>query len=228
MNSTAMRDHDAGIRREADAPVSSDIANLSHELANPINAIALTTELAKRLLARGQTAQAAEALDAIAADCDRCTRLLRDAQDYLALEIHPVHEKIDLTAMLEDIARPLRARGEIAIAAPTEDCRVEGDVQALRRLFREVLRNAFDHGARRVEVALRCDAHAVHVRIGDDGPGIDPAQRTRVFEAFFSTQRQQHSGTGLSLARLIARAHEGDIEVESAEQGTVFRVTLPA
>jgi signal transduction histidine kinase len=221
----------ASHREPAATPVQpvlteTDIGNLAHELANPLNAIAITTHLAKRMLARGDSAAAAEALNTIGADCDRCARLLRDAQEYLSLAIHRPRDTVDLAAMLDEVSQPLRVRGEVAIHA-SNACRVEGDAPALRRLFREVLCNAFDHGAHRVSVDLECDGSEVNTRISDDGPGIDPALRARIFDAFYSTQRQHHSGTGLAVARSIAQAHRGDIEIEDAGRGAVFRVTLP-
>ena len=214
---------------ESTQPALSGAAfgNLAHELANPLNVIAMTTELAKRMLARGEFGRAAEALNAIGTDCERCARLLRDAHDYLSLNAGAPHEPVDLASMLDEVAGPLRERGEVAIHAPGA-CRIEGDAHALRRLFRELLRNAFDHGAHRVEVELQCDGRAMNARISDDGPGIDPGLRARIFDAFYSTQRQQHSGTGLPIARSIAHAHHGDVQIEDAKQGTVFRVTLPA
>ena len=225
MNQTAIETTDlAGCARAE--PLAVAVGNFAHELANPLNAIAITTELAQRMLSRGQNARAAEALDKVNADCERCARLLRDAQDYFSLEVGP-HDVVELTAMLEEISQPLRDSGEVVIRA-TGACRLDGDARALRRLFREVLRNAFDHGAHRVAIELQREPRTVSACIGDDGPGIDPALRARVFEAFFSTQRLQHSGIGLTLARSIARMHRGEIEIENAEQGAMFRITLPA
>ena len=226
MDQTAIHVRDGADVRAMEAPVASAIDDLAHELANPLNAIAITTELAKRMLARGQKDNALSALNNIGADCERCARLLRDAQEFLSLDVRRPHETVDLPALLNDLAEPLQERGEVRVHAPSGDCRIEGNLHALRRLFREVLRNAFDHGACHAEVDLRRDAQTVWVRIGDDGPGIDPAIRARVFDAFFSTCRQRHSGTGLAIARLIARAHAGEIRVEDAQPGAAFRVML--
>ena len=209
------------------AGVIAALGDLAHELANPLNAIAITNELAKRMLARGQYEQAARALDAIGADCARCGRLLRDAQEYFSMEVGEVSSEIDLSALLEEAARPHGGRGEIERPDPPSQYLLRGDARALRRLFSELLRNAFDHGARRVQIETSGDGRQVCLRFRDDGPGIDPSVLPRIFDPFFSTERQQHSGTGLALARRIAQAHGGDVEAESSEHGAALRVKLP-
>ena len=208
-------------------PVATALSDLAHELANPLNAIAITNELAKRMLARGQYEQVARALDAIGADCDRCGRLLRDAQDFFSMEIGEVCSEIDLSALLEEAAQPLSGRGEIERRDTPSQYLLRGDARALRRLFSELLRNAFDHGARRVQIDTSGDGRQVCLRFRDDGPGIDPAVLPRIFDPFFSTERERHSGTGLALARKVAQAHGGTVDTEHSERGAALRVKLP-
>lgn len=217
-----------GAREPAQTPpVASAISNLTHELANPLNAIAISTELARRMLARGQVTEAARTLQHIGADCERCSRLLRDAQDYFSIEVAQTQCEVELQPLLDDSSRSLAGRGEIAWRGSPAAEKLRGDSSALCRMFRELLRNAFDHGASRVELEAQRGDGEINVRISDDGAGIDPALLPRIFDPFFSAQRQQHSGVGLSIARMIAQAHGGDIVIENAGQGTVFRVTLP-
>ncbi|HEY3520393.1 MAG TPA: HAMP domain-containing sensor histidine kinase [Rhodanobacteraceae bacterium] len=228
LNLTATSKDEAVIGRGAEAPEASAMANLAHELANPLNAITISTELARRMLARGQAAEAAQALDSVKSDCNRCTRLMRDAQDYFSFEIGDCSEEIDLGRLLDETARGLQGRGTIAWRAPPEPSTVRGNENALTRLFRELLRNAFDHGAEGVELDMQRSAMGdLRVRIGNDGPGIDPMVLPRIFEPFFSTTHQRQSGIGLAMARRIARAHGGDVEVENQPGGVMFRVRLP-
>lgn len=211
----------------ADAGVAQVIGDLAHELVNPLNAAAMSTELAKLMLSRGQYEKAAEALDRIGGDCMRCARILRDAQDYLTATINEPEHGVDPGVPLDEASRMLSDRGEIANHALMGAFRMDGDPVALRRMFTEVLRNAFDHGATRVEIHVEGSNGSLCIRIGDNGPGIQPAHLPRVFDPFFSTKRDQHSGVGLAIARRIARAHGGELSAESREGGAVFRVTLP-
>lgn len=203
------------------------MGDLAHELVNPLNAAAMSTELAKLMLSRGQYDKASDALDRICDECMRCARILRDAQDYLIATIDELQHGIDPVKILDDAARMLDDRGEISMDPAPTDLRVEGDPIALRRMFTELLRNAFDYGANRVVMYATRGNAAVEIRIADDGPGIDPVQLPRIFEPFFSTRRDRHSGVGLATARRIAQAHGGSLCAESSQDGSIFTVKLP-
>lgn len=211
----------------ADTGIAQVIGDLAHELVNPLNAAAMSTELAKLMLSRGQYEKAAEALDRIGGDCMRCARILRDAQDYLTANISEPEHDLDPVVPLDEASRMLSDRGEIVSDASMGMFRMDGDPVALRRMFTELLRNAFDHGANRVEIHVQRAADSLTVRIADNGPGMKPAHLPRIFDPFFSTRRDQHSGVGLAIARRIARAHGGELSAESGEGGAVFALQLP-
>src|SRR5690242_1768897 len=211
----------------ADTGIAQVIGDLAHELVNPLNAAAMSTELAKLMLARGQYEKASEALDRIGGDCMRCARILRDAQDYLTFSINEPEPDVDPVVSLEEASKMLSDRGEIASDAAAGAFQVDGDPTALRRMFTELLRNAFDHGATRVDIHAARDGDTLCIRIADNGPGIQPVHLPRVFDPFFSTKRDQHSGVGLAIARRIAQAHGGQLVVQSAGARAVFELRLP-
>ena len=210
-----------------DAGIARVIGDLAHELVNPLNAAAMSTELAKLMLSRGQYDRAAEALDRIGGDCMRCARILRDAQDYLTVTVNEPQHGVDPIVPLEEASKMLSDRGEIVSDAAPGVFSMQGDPTALRRMFTELLRNAFDHGANRVEIHAARANDSLHVRIADNGPGIKPIHLPRVFDPLFSTQRDRHSGVGLAIARRIAQAHGGDLSAESSTGGAVLCVSLP-
>ena len=210
-----------------DAGIARVIGDLAHELVNPLNAAAMSTELAKLMLSRGQYDRAAEALDRIGGDCMRCARILRDAQDYLTVTVNEPQHGVDPIVPLEEASKMLSDRGEIVSDAAPGVFSMQGDPTALRRMFTELLRNAFDHGANRVEIHAARANDSLHVRIADNGPGIKPIHLPRVFDPLFSTQRDRHSGVGLAIARRIAQAHGGDLTAESSTGGAVLCVSLP-
>ena len=222
-------EEDSGLRSAStpDVGIAQVIGDLAHELVNPLNAAAMSTELAKLMLARGQYDRAAEALDRIGGDYMRCARILRDAQDYLTVSVNTPQHGIDPIVPLEEASKMLSDRGEIASDAAPGVFTMAGDPVALRRMFTELLRNAFDHGATRIEIGVTRSGGSLRVRIADNGPGIKPVHQPRVFNPFFSTQRDQHSGVGLAIARRIARAHGGDLTAESSAGGAVFCASLP-
>ena len=111
---------------------------------------------------------------------------------------------------------------------------VDADREQLSRILTNLLRNAIQAIESRPQTndevtitALR-EANVVLVRVGDTGPGIPPALKGKMFEAFQTAARQGGTGLGLAISAELALAHGGGISiVRSDEHGTVFEVTLP-
>ena len=97
-----------------------------------------------------------------------------------------------------------------------------------------LLTNAIDAtpAGGRIEVTTRAlpDDGQVEIAVADTGRGISAADRTQIFEPFFSTkERGRGTGLGLFITAEIVREHKGRIEIESDEgRGSTFRVVLPA
>ena len=109
---------------------------------------------------------------------------------------------------------------------------MQGDTDDLIRLFVNMLDNAVkytEHGS--ITVATRTDAHCLRVMISDTGMGIPPQHLPHIFDRFYrvdSARTSQGAGLGLALALEIARAHGGDIQVDSTiGKGTTFTVNVP-
>jgi signal transduction histidine kinase len=104
----------------------------------------------------------------------------------------------------------------------------------LARAISNVVDNAVKHGAV-VTVSLRLvDDRAAEIDVGDDGPGIPPALRDKVFDPFFkgdtarSAAGRSGFGLGLSIARDVVKGHGGEIELlDRAPRGLIVRVRLP-
>lgn len=101
----------------------------------------------------------------------------------------------------------------------------------ISRVLTNLLDNAVRHAASRVTVHIEPGRWA-RIVVSDDGPGIPPADRERVFDRFVrldDTRARTEGGTGLGLAiaREIARAHGGDLTAEDAQTGARFALTLP-
>jgi signal transduction histidine kinase len=139
---------------------------------------------------------------------------------------------------LAEIAREAAARLEetgrtdgVSVKVTGEPARVDADEGKIRQIVLNLLGNAIDatRAANATEVAIDVrsrDGTAV-IEVGDRGPGITAEARARLFEPFFSTKAKGH-GLGLAIARTLARAHGGDIElVDRPAGGTLARVSLP-
>lgn len=141
-------------------------------------------------------------------------------------------EIVSLRDLLEDAMQGSGAKNEQRIAFPEADALVRGDEVLLATLFRSALRNALEYGAR-VEIGLSThDGHAV-VIIDDDGPGVDPAERERLFEPFARgrealRQRLPGHGLGLALIRHVARNHGGTAAfADKTSPGARLVIRLP-
>ncbi|RUT98746.1 ATP-binding protein, partial [Mesorhizobium sp. USDA-HM6] len=88
--------------------------------------------------------------------------------------------------------------------------------------------NSARHGAREVTIGAASAGERVAVHVGDDGGGISPSNRTKVFEPFFTTRREA-GGTGMGLGIVLAllKAHDGTITLVDSARGTRFEINLP-
>ncbi len=154
---------------------------------------------------------------------------------YLAVE-DGVRRPADVLLDLDDVVleEALRVRPESGVGVDTAGVSaapLRGDPAALRRLVRNLLDNAVRHAAARVTVTLAARDGGVVLDVLDDGPGVPPADRDRVFDRFYrgDPARAGHSGSGLGLAIAaeIAQRHGGRLTLEGSGPGAHFRLTLP-
>jgi signal transduction histidine kinase len=108
---------------------------------------------------------------------------------------------------------------------------VRADRQKLTQVVVNLIRNALQ--ATKAEERVRVIARArpggrVEIAVEDDGPGVPPEIRSRLFEPFASAKGEQGLGLGLYMARLIVSAHSGELELVDAPRGARFEVTLPS
>lgn len=100
----------------------------------------------------------------------------------------------------------------------------------LNQVWTNLLGNAADamDGDGRIVLSTRAEPDAIVVEVSDDGPGIPPDVRPRIFDAFFTTKDVgQGTGLGLHIAREVVRRHGGEISVDSQPGETTFTVRLP-
>jgi signal transduction histidine kinase len=220
-------------QRESLAAVGEFAASLAHEVRNPLTAISLDLKRAQKHIGESGTAQ--ELLDQALSEVKRLdasvTDALRLARSGL---LSPV--KLDLRQPLEAALRASKPAFQECgaelqqLALPEEPVCVKGEPGALEQLFLNLLLNAAEAlgpgGEAGVDIAQ--DAGRVRISVWDTGRGIPPAEMDRVFEPFFSTS-SQGTGLGLPIAQRIARAHGGELRLDSPPgEGTTASVLLPA
>lgn len=228
-------------RRAADRLASSErlaligqmLAQITHEVRNPLNALSLNAEMLRDELERLDPAHGTEAwplLGTVSGEIDRLTEV---TAHYLQLARRPKarlepEPPAELLHEVERLLRPeLEARGvALGVDAPElPPVRLDGNL--MRQVFLNLVRNAVEAGAHRVALAARLDDAELVFSVADDGSGMTRDEAQRAFEPFFST-RPTGTGLGLAISRQVLEDHGGSIEVDSREGvGTTFLLHLP-
>ncbi len=143
-------------------------------------------------------------------------------------------QAVDPAAIVRDAVAIARMDREfnlhlVACQAPEGLPAVRGDQQKLTQVLVNLVRNAL-HATRpeeRVRITACAQDGAIVIAVEDEGPGIDPDLRARLFQPFASTKGDQGLGLGLYMARLIVLSHRGRIELVDRPRGARFEVTIP-
>ncbi|WOP19463.1 HAMP domain-containing sensor histidine kinase [Raineyella sp. LH-20] len=140
---------------------------------------------------------------------------------------------VDLDDLVVEEARRPRGAGRVEVLFEVEPTRIRGDRLQLVRVLRNLADNAVRAAASRVVLSVEADGAAAVLRVEDDGPGIPPEERERVFERFVRldtarTRDEGGSGLGLAIVHELVTNHGGTVAVDaSALGGARFTVRLP-
>jgi signal transduction histidine kinase len=229
MSATTQNNNDTDKCFTVDTSQPADVLrHMVHAVSNSLNSISTASQLANVLMADERLNDAKGTLSGIEAECMRAARLLRDGRAFASFDVDASRTAVDIVALLQEAAEPFAHSEQVRVLAPPDVPRVNGNEAALKRLFAELLDNAFQYGARQVnvEVSIEDSGRMVRVDLGNDGPAIT-ANPARLFDPFFTSEREQHSGLGLAVAARIVAVHEGSLGVDSSARGTIFHVRLP-
>jgi PAS domain S-box-containing protein len=223
------------IQREKLASLGEMAAAVAHEIRNPLGGIKMATNVLtspevdgsplSQEMARSILSGIAE-IDAIISallDFTRETRLERSEYDLRRI----------MDPVMEVAAAEGRARGvRVGYGRVEPEVTASADGQKLRQVFANVMKNALEaiepRRPGRIEVNLFTEGDRATVEVVDDGVGIAPEDRERIFLPFFTT-KPSGTGLGMSIVKKIVDLHGGDILVDSAPGGgTRVRISLPA
>ena len=227
------------IRSERLAAAGRIASHLTHEVRNPLNSIALNTELLEEELdgLKGEARIEAKAIcGAVQREVDRLTGITEQYLQFARMP-KPQLEREDLNlllgALIAFMGEELQARlVRVEFNLERELPEVLADENQLRQVFLNLVRNAAEalgeRGGGTLTIRSSLAAESVVVSLQDNGPGIAAADLPQIFDPFFSTKKGG-TGLGLALTQQIVHEHGGTIEVSSIEgSGTTFRIELPA
>lgn len=214
------------------AALGAAVAKINHDLRNSLaTAVLASDKLAdiddpevKRVVPRLY-----KSIDRAVTLCSQTLNFVGDADVQLTLSRFPLKELVDEAGMavrvIDDRGRGLEWRNEVA-----EGIALEADRSQLFRVLSNLGRNALEAGAGEVHVGAHRDGHWIVIEVADDGPGLAPAARAKLFQPFAGSAKDGGTGLGLAIVRDITRAHGGDValvETEGQGKGATFRLTLP-
>ncbi len=216
------------------------LADVSHELRTPLTAIRGNVDLMRRM---GDADR--ESLEIIQEEIERMTRLVGDLlllarADAGGLPLEK--QKVELDNLLFEVYRQVRLleKGvEVKVTEVDQAC-IMGDVDRLKQLLLNLVSNAIKYtpGGGTVDISLSKKNGWAYLRIADTGMGIPAEDLPYIFDRFYrvdkararghSGQGQGGAGLGLAIAKWIAQAHGGNIDVMSkVGEGTTFTIILP-
>jgi signal transduction histidine kinase len=226
MNAMLARLEDAAARQR------SFVSDAAHELRSPLAALRAELDVAAR---HQQSADWPAVLDRLGAGTRRMERLIEDLLVLAVAEEQGVtrRREVDLDDIVIRQLEPLRATTRLTLdVAGLNAGRVWGDPDQLERVVANLIDNAERHAATTIAVELHVTDGTAELVVADDGPGVAPEFRHRIFDRFarLDEARDRHSGgagLGLAIARRIVEEHGGTIGVVDAPGGARLVVRLP-
>ncbi len=206
------------------------LLDVSHELRSPLTRLKVALEMTPKGKHRDSMSRDIVDMETMLAEILE-TELLKS--DHGKLHV----TSVDLASQAREVARKYKNQkpGVKFIGSP-KSLRVEADEARVRTVFQNVLENALKYSSQQkkpVQISLENREGAVTVLIQDFGKGIPLEEQQKVFEPFYRIDKSRTKGTGgyglgLSLCRVIMRAHDGEITLESRpREGTRVMLEFP-
>ncbi len=163
---------------------------------------------------------------------ERAVNLCSQTLDFVGQDQPDVsRSRFPLHTLVEDLGDGLATAGDAKASLENRipaDLELEADRDQLFRILNNLVRNAAEAGAETVAIDAATNGRWVRIDVADNGPGLPPRARDKLFQPFEGSVRAGGTGLGLAIARELVRNHGGDLElVESSADGTIFRIELP-
>ena len=234
-----MRDAESVRRIENEIELSRRLAaigrltsGVAHEVKNPINSIVIHLEILRERLLKLDP-ETRRHIDIIATEIQRLDRVVKTLIDFT----RPIELRLaeaDLRKLMEEVASLAEpeARQHGVKIVRQEDARpllARIDSDLVKQALLNVVLNGVQAMPKGGTLSLSSRAHEnlVRLEISDEGAGIDPAIRDKIFNLYFTTKKSG-SGIGLAVSYRVLQLHNGTLEFDSeAGKGTTFRLLLP-
>jgi signal transduction histidine kinase len=210
------------------------IASVSHELRTPLTSV---VGFAKLLEIEDSALSSEERASVIRTIAEEGVDLANIIDDLLVAAkaesgtLAVVAVSIDLRAQVAQVVEACRPEDVTRITVSSDSVRAVGDPARVRQILRNLITNAIRYGGEKIRVDLAAHDDVAVVSVVDNGPGIAPEQRDRVFESYFRGQEDPglagSMGLGLSISLELAQVMGGSLSYHYADGESVFELRLP-
>ncbi len=228
--------YEEGLKMERLAAVGQTISMVMHELKNIIQIAKLADELVRRGIKNQNEKFLQHGLDGIAKALKEMDGFIWDMLS-LTKEYRIEPQKVDLRTIVEELRNDFEEKTHelgIQLDFQVEENfpPVEADARSLYRALLNLVQNAMescDKDASFIRIRVHSkDKDYYEIKLEDNGKGMTPEVRAKIFQAFFSTKGRKGNGLGLMIIERTCKAHKGTIHVDSEQgKGTVFTLTFP-
>ncbi len=233
---------DISAQREMEHSRSQFFYHVTHELRTPLTNIRAYAEtLSEGVLNDPDVLR--ECYNVIVGETHRLSRLVEDILSLSQLEVGSMRLSMDdvntarlIRQVVEDMQANADEKGvDLILSLPAKVPTIRGDKEKMAVVLTNLVGNAIKYTLQGGTVEVSCleDGGRLHINVCDTGIGIDESEQEKVFEKFYRSESEEvneqlGTGLGLALALEIARAHGGNIELESEMgKGSTFTVDMP-
>jgi signal transduction histidine kinase len=201
------------------------LAAMSHDLKTPITRMRLRAETLEDAPLKAKFIKDFESLQAMVSSTLEYMKGLDDGGEPL--------RRIDVNALISSLKEDAEESGHLVSVTSQTRKLIMGRAQALKRCLQNLLDNALSYG-HRADITVGEEGDLLKIAITDDGPGIPEKEMDRIFEPYYRVEESRNrnsggSGLGLSIARNIAQAHGGTLQLRNLPgRGLEATLTLPS
>ena len=210
--------------------------NLAHEIRTPLSLIKLPLEcILKSNVGDAQTKNYLHMMEKNTASLLNLVNQLLDFRKTEEVGYTPHFRPCLISELLCDLSERFRAATDIngitlRLELPSHDVEANVDEEALVKIITNLLSNAVKYTHSQIKVRLIPNGKGFVLRISDDGPGVKPSEKKRIFDTFYQAEGSRAgTGIGLPLTKLLVEKHNGTITVEDTPEtgGATFVVSIP-
>jgi two-component system, NtrC family, sensor kinase len=225
----ALEERSRGLERLALAEETA--AAFAHEIGTPLNVVSGHLQLLRDDLSRSGQGDGTDRVKTVLAQVDRVSAIVRARLDRGAWPVLDLREAdlADITSRLASFMEPSLRQSGVKLEEKLFPARCRCDPVLVEQILLNLMKNAIEamSAGGRLRLETNGDQRHAWLQVSDDGPGLSPEAKARLFQPFATTKGAAGTGLGLALSQRLAGAMGGSLEFLAGGRGTTWRLSLP-